>query len=236
MLQQQISSNVSNSPIKVASLQKIMQYENPDLIIKFCKEWSVSQDEAKDIFEETKKFIFLAAQCQTECFDISVYQQMQVIDEMWHTFLLFTDQYYHFCEEYLGGFLHHFPFTRKMLQQEIKHVSRSNISFEAYKQNSFRAQVLKTKEILGEDTVIKWFGQYAHKYSIENLNALRKPLVSSEASGKGTSQITSEILAMPKDHILKFIMDSRTILNVTCGCSGSGCGAGCACNSSPHHA
>lgn len=32
------------------------------------------------------------------------------IDQMWHTFLLFTRDYASFCTTYLGRFLHHEPF------------------------------------------------------------------------------------------------------------------------------
>ncbi|MCP3750486.1 hypothetical protein [Pseudomonas sp. SBB6] len=231
MLQQRMLSQVNHGPLKVASLHDVLQYQNSDITLKFCKEWDVSRSEADDIFTETKKFLYLAAHCQTECFTVSIYQPLQVIDEMWHTFLQFTDQYYHFCEHYMGGFLHHFPFTRTMLQQEIKSVSLAGTSFEKYKKEAFLAQINKTKEILGDETIIKWYGEYAHHYSIDRLNALRKPLAASETSRHSENLISAEVLAMPKEQILKFIMDRQSIVSVTCGCSGKGCGAGCACNS-----
>ncbi|AMO47401.1 hypothetical protein [Kosakonia oryzendophytica] len=230
MLQQALRSNINNGPLNVSDIDRVLAYQNEDLITKFRKEWNVTQEEAEDIFYETKKFLYLAARCQTECFNISVYEQMQVIDEMWHTFVLFTDRYHHFCEEYLGGFLHHFPFTREMLRSEIKHITAMNSDFETYKQQAYHNQILKIKELLGEETVIKWYGEYAVNYSIDRLNALRMPLVSSEVSSKSFNMITSEILAMPKDEVMKIIMGSLTG-KAGCGCSGKGCGAGCSCNS-----
>lgn len=230
MLQQALRSNINNGPLNVSDIDRVLAYQNEDLITKFRKEWNVTQEEAEDIFYETKKFLYLAARCQTECFNISVYEQMQVIDEMWHTFVLFTDRYHHFCDEYLGGFLHHFPFTREMLRSEIKHITAMNSDFETYKQQAYHNQILKIKELLGEETVIKWYGEYAVNYSIDRLNALRMPLVSSEVSSKSFNMITSEILAMPKDEVMKIIMGSLTG-KAGCGCSGKGCGAGCSCNS-----
>ena len=34
------------------------------------------------------------------------------IDEMWHTFVLFTQPYAAFCQRYFGRFIHHAPSTR----------------------------------------------------------------------------------------------------------------------------
>ena len=230
MLQQAINSSVSVGPLSVSSLNNILQYRNEDLILKFCKEWDVTNEEAEDIFQETKKFLYLASTSQTECMNISIHQQIQVIDEMWHTFVLFTDQYYQFCEEYLGGFLHHFPFTRQMLRSEIKYVTATSGDFETYKREAFQTQILKIKDMLGQDTVLKWYGEYAMKYSIEKLNTLRRPLTFSEEGGQPASGISAEILALPKDEIFKIIMGSLTT-GKNCGCTGRGCGAGCSCNS-----
>ncbi|ESN40835.1 glycine-rich domain-containing protein [Klebsiella variicola] len=230
MLQQEINSNISTGPLSVSVLEKIMEYQNDDLIHKFCKEWDVTREQARDIFEETKKFLYLAATCQTQCVNITVHQQIQVIDEMWHTFVLFTDQYYHFCEKYLGGFLHHFPFTRKMLRSEIKFVNSTDSNFETYKQNTFRSQIMKISEILGQDTVVKWYGEYAVQYSLVKLNALRRPLTFGEQEEVTFSVISEDILSLPKNEVFKIIMGSKTTSR-GCGCSGRGCGAGCSCNS-----
>lgn len=230
MLQQQIYSSINTAPLSVSTLEKVMQYENDDLIHKFCKEWDVTHEEACDIFDETKKFLFLAATCQTQCVNITVHQQIQVIDEMWHTFVLFTDQYYQFCENYLGGFLHHFPFTREMLRSEIKFVTSTNGDFESYKKEIFQNQILKIKDILGQDTVVKWYGEYSFKYSLDKLNSLRRPLTFGESDSGMVSGISADILALPKNEIFKIIMGSTTT-NAGCGCSGRGCGAGCSCNS-----
>ncbi len=130
--------------------------------------------EAEDIFEDTKKFLYLAAHCKADCFSASIYHQFQIIDEMWHSFLQFTDQYADFCEAYLGGFLHHFPFSRSLLREQMKLLARTQQTFASYKQETFARQLAKTKDLLGDDTLIKWYGEYAHRYNVSQLNALRK--------------------------------------------------------------
>lgn len=192
-------------------------------------EWDVSPEEAEEIFEETKKFIYLASTCQEECFNIAIHEQIQVIDEMWHTFIQFTDKYHHFCTTYLGGFLHHFPFTREMLREEIKHVSMNNTSFEDYKTQAYVSQIDKIKEKLGEDTVIKWYADFATRYSIEKLNSLRLPIKFVDKTL--AISLPSDILSKTKDEILKIVMSAINSNSRGCGCSGKGCGAGCSCNS-----
>jgi len=235
MLQQRITSDAIVTPLRVADAQAVSQYKNEAVVLKFCKEWDVTREEAEELFEETKKFLLLAAQCQRECFSVSIYYQFQVIDEMWHTFLQFTDHYYAFCNEYMGGFLHHFPFSRNMLKEEIKHLAKHNMTFATQKQQDFAFQLRKTQQVLGDDTVIKWYGEYAQKFSIESLNARRKPLMLDDLQTDEQGRVNAEMLKLPKEQILKYILDRNVVLNNVCGCSGKGCGAGCMCNSNRNH-
>jgi len=36
-------------------------------------------------------------------------EEMKEIDQMWHIFLLYTQDYMDFCEKYFGEYLHHLP-------------------------------------------------------------------------------------------------------------------------------
>ena len=70
---------------------------------------------------------------------------MSEIDDMWHTFLLFTKDYMYFCSKYLGQYFHHSPTTSedKMTEGEFE------IDFARY--------VSYVYDNLGEKTLIKWF-------------------------------------------------------------------------------
>ncbi|MGX9522951.1 glycine-rich domain-containing protein [Vibrio mediterranei] len=230
MLQQAVNSDINFGPLRVSPLATILNYRNDDVISKFCKEWDVSKEDAEEIFNETLKFMYLASKCQTECINIEVHEHIQVIDEMWHTFILFTDSYHKFCQDNLGGFLHHFPFTKNMLKEEMKHVAKLNSDFLTEKRNLFNQQISKINELLGENTTIKWYAEFATKYSIEQLNILRKPINHSDAMNKKSPLLTTDILQKDKSEILKIIAGSWDH-NSGCGCSGKGCGAGCSCNS-----
>jgi hypothetical protein len=48
----------SKLTLKTPNFGLLMQYKNEDVIHKFKEEWQLSEEEAKDIFDETKKFLF----------------------------------------------------------------------------------------------------------------------------------------------------------------------------------
>ncbi|EOY2735481.1 hypothetical protein MXF07_24245 [Klebsiella pneumoniae] len=231
MLQHSMKSTSLHSPLEVASREAIMNYQNTDVLLKFRKEWDVSPEEAEFIFAETKKFIWLASTSLRDCFNIKVHEQFTIIDEMWHTFIQFTDAYTSFCEDYLGGYLHHYPSTNDMIRKELKHVNETGITYSDYRYNEYVNQIQRIERSLGAETVTTWYGHFAVKYSMENLNALRKPLASS-ADGTYIKKITP-LLDMPADKFIKIIMRRDVWMDngSTCGCSGKGCGAGCSCNS-----
>lgn len=143
MLQHEMESSSQYYPHQVRSLNDVMNYNNIDVLLKFRKEWEVSPEEADDIFAEMKKFLWLATTNLKDCFNITVHEQFQIIDEMWHIFIQFTDAYTHFCEEYLGGYLHHYPLTNDMIKKEMKHVNKTGVTYNDYRYNEYKNQLEK---------------------------------------------------------------------------------------------
>lgn len=71
------------------------------------------------------------------------------IDNMWHTFLLFTKDYHEFCSNYLGGvFFHHEP----IVDMNDNHLD------ERYEQE-LTLYLSYIYDNLGEDTLMRWFEQ-----------------------------------------------------------------------------
>ena len=69
------------------SLEKIRSYNNEDLICRFLDIYEIDEAEAINIFEETKKWLWL---CSNAKFDLIIDDSLIIIDEMWHNFILFT--------------------------------------------------------------------------------------------------------------------------------------------------
>lgn len=85
-------------------MQEALSFSPPDLLIRrFSVDFKVTETEAKERFEETKKFLVLSATNRT-----NTYSPSKTVDEMWHSFLLSTKDYFEFCKQ-LGCFVHHQP-------------------------------------------------------------------------------------------------------------------------------
>lgn len=77
----------------------------PFLIEKFCGSHDYTEDEARAIFEDLKRFLVAG-----ELLDRSLAPSLPV-DEMWHSWILFTMDYHEFCDK-LGGYIHHRPIPK----------------------------------------------------------------------------------------------------------------------------
>jgi hypothetical protein len=150
-------------------LTKILNYKNEDVISRFTDMFNVSDVEAADIFTETQKFLFI---CQLK--GIFIPDDLLIIDEMWHNFILFTKEYNSFCMVHFGKYFHHLPATKKEKEEQKK---KNEANPEAAKEEYLKKleHLISTAyDHLGEETVIKWFRDYPTRYSKENIKALRK--------------------------------------------------------------
>lgn len=82
---------------------RVLSYENDGIVKKYSRDYNVSINTARDRFEELKKFLFICKKYEGS------FSPSKVIDDIWHTFILFTKDYQIFCSQYLGGFIHHSP-------------------------------------------------------------------------------------------------------------------------------
>ncbi|NRB11452.1 MAG: hypothetical protein HRU35_07595 [Rickettsiaceae bacterium] len=144
----------------------ILSYENSDIVEAFCKSFDVELIEAKDIFSQMLKwFVFCTDKETSEYRNID--DATLIIDEMWHTFILFTGDYTKFCKQYVGYYLHHKPSTNADLKQQRKRTIEEITTKK-------KAQYELVYDILGQDTFVKWYDEYPDKYSLENITKLKK--------------------------------------------------------------
>jgi len=85
-------------------LQKVRGYKNPEVVKRIQSEFSLTTQEASALFEDTKLFLYLSTVSK------QAISPTGNIDKGWHTFLMFTKDYAHFCYDCLGHFVHHVPF------------------------------------------------------------------------------------------------------------------------------
>ncbi|OGT42353.1 MAG: hypothetical protein A3F13_07160 [Gammaproteobacteria bacterium RIFCSPHIGHO2_12_FULL_40_19] len=142
-------------------LQRLLNYKNNKVISQYRNEYPDSTMSADEAFAELMKYIWLCRKHVLEKkqfptndtlkFNCVIHVEMEEIDNMWHTFLLFTRDYQSFCNDYLNGiFFHHDPLP----------VKQGKVSKKTY-ENELNNYLSYIYENLGEATLVKWFKEYA---------------------------------------------------------------------------
>lgn len=163
----------------VKPLSEVLQYENQNVIDRFLKYYDVSMDEALFIFEELKKWLWLCGKSFEDGFKGAyISKDLAIIDEMWHTFLMFSLDYYNFCTKYFNVIIHHIPETKSERKElnlpEVEEESEEN-KINALKEKE--TQFLKyVNDNLGSETLNIWFLDFPQKYYKEKLNKIHKGL------------------------------------------------------------
>jgi hypothetical protein len=142
-------------------------YINKDVIQCFNNSFSIPEDDSELIFNETKKWLWLCAKVRNDRLlgkfsypmGLFIHQPLLILDEMWHSFLLFTEDYEYFCKQHLGVFIHHRPFG-----VDSKELTKDDIT----------NQLSYIYDNLGEDTLVLWYKVFPERYSYEVIKSLRR--------------------------------------------------------------
>jgi hypothetical protein len=166
-----ISAVPTFKPITMQSttLAALLQYKNENVISRFTDLYDVPEHEAEDIFTETKKFLYISRQP-----GVFIPDELLIVDEMWHNFILFTSTYHEFCAHYFGGFLHHLPASKaEKIQLQLQLAADTVTARNAFKEKLTTFMSI-TYDQLGRETVMKWFQEYPQRYSKQAIKNLRK--------------------------------------------------------------
>ncbi len=138
------------------NLKQLLQYKNNRVISRYDDEYPNTIMSAEETFTELMKYMWLCYKHRLDKtrfpmndslnFNCVIHIEMEEIDNMWHTFLLFTRDYQDFCNDYLGSFFHHDPLPAK----------RRKVSKQKY-EKELTLYLTYIYENLGEDTLLKWF-------------------------------------------------------------------------------
>lgn len=165
----EFSSRLYRYEMEKQQLPQLLSYQNEDILSRFLDMYEVDQEEARDIFQETKKFLYLSRQP-----GVFIPDDLLIIDEMWHNFILFTPEYHQFCQTYFNAYLHHIPASK---EEKTRRQLARKADMEAFKQEHLMklGELMSlTYDHLGKETVVKWFQVYPEKYSVNAIKSLRK--------------------------------------------------------------
>jgi len=128
---------------------------------RFSKKYNIDIETSNQILEDAKRFLLLSANNPGKMF---ITPELFIIDQMWHTFLLFTHDYHRFCKENVGRYLHHQP---TVSNKTIETSDDENTYL-----NNLKEMYAIIYDTYGEDTLVRWVKDYPSKYSKESLDSI----------------------------------------------------------------
>lgn len=199
------------------SLDEVLQYKNERVIEKFREDYYFDSGEAELIFSETVKWLWLAADRKIDV-PCAMYHPMLVMDKMWHAFLLFSREYEAFCKGELGRVIYHEPHTRGESMRRLTPTADNPAPLDKLYAEiaDFQSYVY---DRLGPETLLRWFVQFPHVYSPEELLRRTRP----QFSQRGFMRIAG-LRNLSKDELLAELAKDHA---VAAWCGGPSCGPQC---------
>ncbi|BBM87064.1 glycine-rich domain-containing protein [Candidatus Uabimicrobium amorphum] len=161
---------------KLCSIEEALAYKNDIIVYKFMENFDLPFAECEDIFHETKKWLWLCAYSiqNPGSPKMVITQSMIILDEMWHTFILFTREYFDYCKRHFGHYIHHQPTTKYEKDKMHDRLQENYEGVMAEKKEEYKEMYSFIYDHMGEETLIKWFSDYLDKYTPEYIKSIRK--------------------------------------------------------------
>ena len=176
-------STLSEKKVHLSPLAEVLAYEKPQIVYKFLETWDIPEAEAFELFEELKKWLWLSAGSIIRKSEgdvapqLAITYSMTLLDEMWHTFILFSTDYTLFCKHYFGFYINHAPTTKKEKDASLKEFKADSDAFRSKIEAETALQYSYIFDHLGEETLVKWYSEWTDKVTSEFLNKTRKPFL-----------------------------------------------------------
>jgi hypothetical protein len=100
--------------------ERAQQFDVTDVLERYAEETRLPDEVICEHHRELIKFLSLCACAPGN------YGMRGPLDELWHTFIIYTDKYASFCDAVAGRFIHHFPVNREDKGQKPADVTYLN--------------------------------------------------------------------------------------------------------------
>ena len=152
--------------MQVPELSTLLALSYPEILARYTVDYPDNTLLAKEAFGELMKFLWLNAKHKADLaaapespelqFKSYMQPEFSEVDDMWHTFILFTRDYMDFGKTHFGHFIHHQP-TSEAEKQHFKENAESILNDEFAKWLSY------VYDNLGPETLQLWFKEYLEK-------------------------------------------------------------------------
>lgn len=140
----------------IRPLEEILAYKHPAVVRRFQKDHPPQAGRAEELFTDLLRFFWASKRHQIDKanrpadsrlqFVFIMDEEMRMIDQMWHVFLLYTEDYMEFCHKYFGEYLHHKPDIVPGFERGAFDFEANLVKFLDY-----------TYDHLGQEVVLRWF-------------------------------------------------------------------------------
>src|SRR5262245_35347218 len=140
------------TPNEQASQEEVLRYRHPGVVRRYAKGHQATPEEAAEVFREMLKWLYLCgrgASAGSGGPALAVHPEIEKLDWMWHTFLLFTQDYAGFCDRHFGFFIHHIP------EEGDEDEAPPD---EGAVRAALEAQYGLVYDVLGPETLQAWYG------------------------------------------------------------------------------
>lgn len=153
-------------------LETVLAYSNPDVVGRFAEDFQVPASDAEDIFLELKRWLWLCAKRKTdldagrgEAFQVPLFNEANAIDMMWHTFLLFTEDYQKFCQDQFGFFIHHNPRPMADRQAWQRKIQQDPASTTIERKAALEKVYGYLYDELGPEILVRWCEEFPERFA-----------------------------------------------------------------------
>jgi hypothetical protein len=165
----------------VLSLRRALAYQHPGVLRDFLQKYQVPVEEARELFREMKKWLWLLAEAAREKRaggsppPLELPRSLMLLDEMWHTFILFTADYTSYCLDTFGAYIHHYPATPAQIGVFDGAARRNPAAFVAQQREALVAQYRYIDAKLGRRTLLKWQSLSRQRFTPEFVARVANP-------------------------------------------------------------
>ena len=148
------------------SLSEVLNYHNQHIIDGLMSTLDIDASSAKDLFQDGLRWLWYCNHKDSEGLR-NIDDPILILDEVWHSFILYTPYYTQFCLTFFGEYLHHMP---TLLQADVPQCDNSQEHYFSRK----KKQLETIYELLGRDVFTRWYHTYPNTFSREQILSIRK--------------------------------------------------------------
>jgi hypothetical protein len=163
-------------------LREVLTYRHQQVLEKFVERYDVTPREARALFVEMLRWLWLAAACRRDAQAgrhglprLAIDAPLLMLDEMWHTFLLFTVDYAAFCRRYLGAFVHHVPTSAAHRRARRTRAQRDPAAALREERRRLTRQYGYVYERLGTRALRRWYEELPRRFPASRLVGIVRP-------------------------------------------------------------